>query len=183
MNTSRFLHDRRASEHASPLSPAETALAGQRGYRPHLRAASVGACSVFCSLAKRPARLTGGSQMSESKSSSLARSLITGCCSATPTPYEQQPPSLNSTFPFIAKGSLMAMAGHAGTCQRQQCRGAASFDRLRDTRGRSVLAPHILDVLIRCAYSDGEPELTARSATIAATDAACVRRFREGDAM
>jgi hypothetical protein len=46
MNDSRFLHDRRTSEHASPFPLAGTALAGQRGYRPHGVAHSGGMLST-----------------------------------------------------------------------------------------------------------------------------------------
>jgi hypothetical protein len=95
--------------HSLPVS----AHSGLRAIRPHLRAATARACSVFCSFAKRPARSAGGSQMSESKSLSLARLLITGCCSATPTPYEQQPPHFEFDVPFIVR----LFDGNGGLCR------------------------------------------------------------------
>jgi hypothetical protein len=109
--------------HSLPVS----AHSGLRAIRPHLRAATARACSVFCSFAKRPARSAGGSQMSESKSLSLALSLTTGCCAATPTPYAQQPLSSKSTL--IVESRLSDGGGcHAVRTSGLHSRGAcASF--------------------------------------------------------
>jgi hypothetical protein len=85
--------------------------------------------------------------MSESKSLSLARLLITGCCSATPTPYEQQPPHFEFDVPFIVR----LFDGNGGLC-RYMPAAAMPWSRLlwpaACPSGRSVLALHILGVYL-----------------------------------
>jgi hypothetical protein len=111
---------------STSLIPVSTRRS-QRANRSHRRATGA-PLSVSVRTADAALSLpAGSSSVRDASSSSLALSLTTGCCAATPTPYAQQPLSSKSTL--IVESRLSDGGGcHAVRTSGLHSRGAcASF--------------------------------------------------------